>query len=328
MMKKITSMISAAVLLCTVSTGSVFAFTDLDAAEKEPIMFLKDKGIVAGVDSEHFAPKGQISYAQSISLIVKGLGLNIDNMRFMKKPEASDYFTNVANDAWYAEAFIIANLNGLNIPKDVNPNHTITREQYADLLIHALDKKGTFPVIMMYIGFADEDQIAEPYKNSIQRLYLHKIAQGDESHMAYPKREVTRGEAAVWVSNTIKYVEGQTGAVKPQPPQPQQEEAVLTVEQVNADVNKITLTRSVPNPGYGLTINGIRFQADGTAVIQYKLSEPNPDMMYPQVVSEAKAETYVSSKYKTIAEYEAGSAASDPGVPMSSPPSAPGSTLQ
>jgi hypothetical protein len=302
-MKKITSILSAAVLLCTISTGSVFAFTDLDAAEKEPIMMLKDRGVVAGVDSEHFAPRSPISYAQTISMIVKGLGLNIDNMRFFKKPEASDYYTNVPNNAWYAEAFIIANLNGLNIAKDVNPNSPITREQLADLLIHGLDKKGTFPVIEMYIGFADEEQIDKPYKNSMQRLYLHKISTLDPSNMAYPKREVTRGEAAVLLSNTIKFVEAQLGTNKPQPPQ-QQHEVTITVEQVSANVNKVVLSSNLPNPGYNLTISGIRFQADGTAVVQYKISEPQPDEVFPMIIKEAKAETYVPSTYKPIAEQE------------------------
>lgn len=270
---------------------------------------LRDRGIVSGVDSEHFAPRSPISYAQTISMIVKGLGLNIDNMRFIKKPEASDYFTNVPNDAWYAEAFIIANMNGLNIAKDVNPTSPITREQLADLLIHGLDKKGTFPVIMMYIGFADEDQIDKPYKNSMQRLYLHKISTLDASNMAYPKREVTRGEAAVLLSNTIRFVETQLGTNNPQPLQPpqppqQQQEVTLTVEKVNADLNKVVLSSSLPNPGYGLTISGIRFQADGTAVIQYEINEPKPGEMFPMMINEAKAETYVSSTYKVIAEQE------------------------
>ncbi|SFK96770.1 S-layer homology domain-containing protein [Paenibacillus sp. 1_12] len=305
-MKKIITLISAALLLSTVSTGSVFAFTDLDATEKEPIMMLKEKGIVDGVDSTHFAPRRPISYAQSVSLLVKGLNLNLDTMRFIKKPEASDYFTNVPNDAWYAEAFIIAHLNGLNIPKNVDPSATITREQYADLLIHAMDKKGTFPVILMYIGFADEDQIDKAYINSMQLLYLHKIAKTEEKRMAYPKREMTRGEAAVWVSHTIQFLKAHSVNLT----NPQQDEVTVAVDSINADLNKITLSRGItPNPGYGIKIEGIRFQTDGTAQIQYSLTEPQPGMMYPQVVTESKAETFLSSKYKPIAVNVTGAAA-------------------
>jgi hypothetical protein len=296
-MKKWVTILSATALLCTLSANSVLAFSDLDAAEKEPILQLKERGIVAGVDSEHFAPRGKISFAQSISMIVKGLNLNIDTLRFIKQPLASDYFTNVPNDAWYAEAFMIAKLNGLEIPKDVDPNVTITREQYADLLIHAMEKKGQFPLVKMFIVFADEDQINSAYQGAVQRMYLYKIAKLDEDRKANPKREMTRGEAAVLLNNAIQFVEAHM--VKQS--QPEQGEVKVTVEQVNADVNKVTLSREMPSPGYGFAITGITFQADGTATIAYSVSQPKPGMMYPQVITEAKAVTYVASQFKPVA---------------------------
>jgi hypothetical protein len=330
-MKKIVSFVSAAALLCTVSAGSVFAFSDLNSAEKEPIMMLKDRGIIAGVDSEHFAPRSQITYAQSVSLIVKALDLNLSAITFIKQPLASDYFTNVANDAWYAEAFVNAKANGLDIPKDVDPNAIITREKYANLLVSALELKGSFPLVKMMVIFADDEQIDAPYQGTLQRLYLYKIAQLDDSRMAYPKREMTRGEAAVWVSNTVKYLETHlsSGKPQPQPETPQQDAVKITVEQVNADVSKVTLSRTLPNPGYGFAISGIRFQADGTAVIQYKLSEPKPGMMYPQVITEGKAETYISSKFKPIAELESGpNIAIDPPVSIEPVSSVTGPAIQ
>ncbi|MDF2959461.1 MAG: S-layer protein [Paenibacillus sp.] len=302
MMKKLVAILSSAALVCTLSAGSVFAFSDLDASEKEPILQLKERGIVSGVDNEHFAPRGKISFAQSVSLIVKGLNLNIDHIRFVKQPQASDYFTKVPNDAWYAESFIIAKLNGLEIPQNVDPNAIITREQYVNFLITAMETKGEFPLIKMFIQFADNDQIDPSLQGTMQRMYLYKIAELNEDRMVYPKREMTRGEAAVLLRGAIKFVEARTE----QPPQ--KEEVKVIVEQVNADVNKVTLSRGdMPNPGYGIAVTGIRFQADGTAVVTYTLSDPKPGGMYPQVITEAKAETYISSKYKPIAEEAPGS---------------------
>ncbi|WP_246313278.1 protease complex subunit PrcB family protein [Paenibacillus foliorum] len=310
-MKKLLSVITTAALVCSLSAGSVFAFSDLDTAEKEPILQLKDRGIVAGLDSEHFAPRGTISFAQSISLLVKGLNLNIDTIRFIKQPLASDYFTNVPNDAWYAEAFIIAKLNGLEIPQNVDPNATITREQYANLLVPAMETKGQFPLIKMLIIFADDDQITPSYQGALQRMYLYKLAKLDEDRKVNPKQEMTRGEAAVLLYNAIQYVEKHTV----QQPQPQQGDVKVIVEQVNADVNKVILSRGeMPNPGYGIAITGISFQADGTAAITYTLSDPKPDGMYAQVITEAKAETYVSAKYKPIAVNAAGSPSNSTGI--------------
>ncbi|WP_079914369.1 S-layer homology domain-containing protein [Paenibacillus sp. 32352] len=302
-MKKIVTLMTSAAILCSLSAGSVYAFTDLDSAEQEPVTALKDRGIVSGVDSQHFVPRGQISYAQSISMLVKGLKLSLDHVKFVKKPEASDYFKNVPNDAWYAEAFIIAKVNGLDIPEDVDPNAPITREKYANLLNDAMDAKAQLPLIKMAVILADEDDVALEYRVDMQRIYLLKIAKLGEDRKAYPKREMTRGEAATWLYNGIKLVEAHTS--KPNPPQ--QADITVDVQKVNEEVNKVILSREVPNPGYGLNITGIRFEADDTAVIQYEVVSPKPGMMYPQVITNAKAETFVASKYKPVAELAGGS---------------------
>jgi hypothetical protein len=331
-MKKLTAILTASILVCALFAGSVFAFSDLDPAEKEPIMQLKERGIVSGMDNDHFVPRGKISFAESISLIVKGLNLNIDHMRFVKKPEASDYFTNVPNDAWYAEAFIIAKMNRLNIPKDADPTATMTREQYADLLIHALDTKGSFPVIKMLIIFADADQVDAAYKDSMQRIYLHKLAVLGDDQMAYPKREMTRGEAAIWLNKTLLFVESQSATPEPAPnPQPvpaAQGDVTMTVEPVNAEQNKVTLSRGdMPNPGYRITIDGVSYENDGRVVITYTLVNPAPGGMYAQVITEAKAETLVKAGYKPVAVNSAGNgtgtgaggSAVDPSTPVSNP---------
>lgn len=88
-------------IFCTTASGSVFA--------KNKIVTIKDH------------PKNSISAATAVSLIVKGLNLNIDNIRFIKEPKASDYYTKVKDNAPYAGDFIIAQFNGLELPKDINP---------------------------------------------------------------------------------------------------------------------------------------------------------------------------------------------------------------
>lgn len=293
---KIMMLLTSAALVGSLAAGPAFAFNDItDTSQQKPIQALKDRGVVSGVDEMHFMPQGTSTYAESVVMLVKGLGLNIDNIRFIKKPEASDYFTAVHNDSWYAEAFIIAQLNGLPIPKDVDPNGTITREQFADLVIHALDRKGSFPLIKMLIVLEDRDQVDPQLNASVQAILLHKIAPLGEDRKFYPKRELTRGEAAVWVYNTIRLVEAHNGPAQPIP----QEEVTLSVEKVNEQVNKVVLSRGQkPTAGYGIAITAIQFGEDGTAVISYQLTDPAPDSFQAAVVTEPKAETYISSGYK------------------------------
>jgi hypothetical protein len=297
-MKKIVSLTLTSLLVGSLTIGTAFAFSDVEAGQKEAVTALKDRGIVNGIDSQHFAPKGKITYAASVQMIVKGLDLNMDTLRFIKQPLATDHYTKVPNDAWYADAFIIAHYNGLEIPKDVNPNAIITREQFGDLLVRALEKKGDFPLVKMFIVFKDEDQIKIDYQGTLQRLVLYKIAELDKDGKFNPKRELTRGEAATWVYNAVRVLDTLI-----QKPAPVTEEITVSVEKVNEDLNKITLSRGEkPNAGYGIEINSIRFEQDGKAVVTYTLRDPQPDMMYADVITLAKAETFVSAKYTVTAE--------------------------
>jgi hypothetical protein len=295
-MKKLATVTLTSLLISSLTFSSAFAFSDLEEGQSEAVLALKNRGIVSGIDSEHYVPKGKISYAQSVQMIVKGLNLKMDTIRFIKQPLASDTYSNVPNDAWYADAFIIAHYNGLEIPKDVNPNATISREQFGDLLVRAIETKGNFPLVKMFIVIKDEDQININYQGTLQRLLLYKITQLDQDGKFNPKAELTRGEAANWVYQAIQFVESHAQNQAPV------EEVSVKVEKVNDEVNKVTLSKELPNPGYGIAIQAIEFQADGQAVIRYTIQKPKPGMMYPQVITEAKAETYVSSKYTAIAK--------------------------
>jgi hypothetical protein len=301
-MKKIISAALTTVLVGSLSFGTVFAsFTDVDDSQKEAINSLKDRGIVSGIDSQHFAPKGKITYAQSLQMIVKGLKLNMDTLRFIKAPLATDNYTNIPNHAWYANAFIIAHYSGLEIPKDVNPNSIMTREQFGDLLVRALEKKGSFPTVKMFIQFNDEAKITPELQGSLQRMVLYKIAELDKNGNFDPKAEVTRGQAATWVYHTLQFLENHKPAPAPTPAPI--EEVTVTVEKISDEVNKVVLSRGKkPNAGYGIEINSIRFEQEGKAVITYTLVEPDPDKMYVQVITEAKIETFVSAKYRAVAE--------------------------
>ncbi|SDD61870.1 S-layer homology domain-containing protein [Paenibacillus sp. UNCCL117] len=298
-LRKWTTAAVSAALLASLTAGSALAFSDVDEELQAPIAALQSKGIVSGIDEKHFAPRAQATYAQSIHMLVKAFELSLAHIQFIKAPEASDYYTKVPNDAWYAESFIIAQLNGLPIPKDVDPRAAITREQFANLLIHAIDTKGSFPVIEMLVQFADQDEMDPNLNDSLQRMVLHGIVKLGEDRKFYPKRELTRGEAAAWVHSALAFVERMT---KPQQPQ---EEIKISVEKINDDVNKVVLSRGQkPTAGYGIDITGIRFDADGRAVISYTLSDPAPDSMTAAVITEPKAVTYVSSAYKAVAEQD------------------------
>lgn len=301
-MKKIRwGFVLSTVLACLLALGSsVFAFQDIATEPgKKEITELKKRGIMNGITKERFGPKEKIDFAQGITSIVRGMDLNLDSFRFIKEPKASDYFTKVPDHAWYAEAFIIAHLHGLDLPKDVQPKQQMTREQFAHYLFQGLLATGDYAFIELYVIMNDESQVQHEFMNSIQKLLVSKIADLDKKGNFYPKRKITRAEAAVMLYKAIQFVEEQSNA----PPQPE-EDVTMTTEKVNQDIVKVTLSRGEkPNSGYGIEITKIEFHGN-EAVIGYTTSDPLPDHMYLQVITEPKASAYVDAKYTVTMQWD------------------------
>lgn len=291
-MKNKWSFILILMMVFTLAAGSsAFAFADIQGDPGQAsIQALKDQGLISGVDGERFDPSAAMSYSQAVHVLVKSFGLNLDRFRFIKEPLASDYYTAVSNDAWYAQDFIVAQLNGLPVPKDVKPDAPVTREQYAELLCKAMLTKGDFAFIDVFVLIGDESEVDESCMSSVQTLLIAKIAKLEQDQKFLPKKAVTRSEAAIWLYQALLFVNahptGEPG---------QHDKITVTIEQVNADVSRVILSRGQkPNPGYSIRINSIEFM-DKTALIHYRLSDPDPDKMYPAVMVEAEDSVYIPS---------------------------------
>lgn len=191
---------------CLALQPTVGAFADIEP-ESEEVLYLKQRGIVQGMDGKHFFPKEHLTYAQAVQLLVKGFKLNIDPFRFPKAPQASDYFNMVTNDAWYSSSFVIAQLNGINLAKDINPKKEMTREKFADMLMDTVLKTGDYMFIELFILIEDQKDISPTYMGSIQKLLITKIGQLDDAQYFHPTSPITREEAAIWLYRAIQFVE-------------------------------------------------------------------------------------------------------------------------
>jgi len=301
-----------AVLLFTLGQ-TVMAFSDVGKnPNAEKINALKERGILSGYADGEFKPNGTLTYASAVSMIVKGLDLNIDHVRFIRMPLASDNHPNLKDDAWYSSAFVIADFYGLDIPEDVKDSDKITKEQFAHHLFKAMMTKGDYAFIEIFMMLNDEADVDSKYMDSIQKLLISKIASLDKDQNFYPKQAITRGEAAAWLFDGIKFVKEQK-PIEPAPEVPAYD-AELSVEAVNADVNKVTVTAQMPHPGYGLRIASISFEGE-RAVLNLEVVQPDPDKMYPQVITEVKVSTYVDAKLKPeLAESVGSGSAGSPGA--------------
>ncbi|MCM3629170.1 S-layer homology domain-containing protein [Paenibacillus glycanilyticus] len=213
MKKRITAAaISAAVLFGAVS-GQAFAandssFTDITStSSRAQIEALQELGIVKGVSSSEFHPEESLTGAQGVELIVRAMQLSLAAIDFKEAPTAEGFFTNVKNDAWYAESFVIAHYNGLDLPADIDPTKPLTKEQFTHYLVQALEKTGQYPLIKMYINILDEKDINVDYQGTIQRALLYKIVSLDADGNFRPQQVVNRAEAAAVLYGAHQFVE-------------------------------------------------------------------------------------------------------------------------
>lgn len=185
-------------------------FEDLgNIKESNAIIALSEKNIVKGTGNNRFEPLRAMTYAESVQLLVNTFGLNIDHIRFIKEPKASDYFKLANDDAWYAGALIIAPLNGAELSSDMVPNKAITREAFIDLFVSLLEIKEDLPLIKIAAADIADRELINPENNGIvDRALYYGIVSLDEKGNFRPTEAITRAEAAEWINNLLAFQEG------------------------------------------------------------------------------------------------------------------------
>lgn len=204
------SIVTALTLTFTVNSfaAATNQFTDLtNVAAKEKILVLQEKGYVVGVGNHRFAPDAKITAAESIQLIVNALKLNLDFVKFAKEPKATDYFTKANNDAWYAHALIVAAVNGIELPADLDLDKKWTREEFTHNLIQAMERHYNLPMLnLVPTKISDQEQLTIIYDGSIQRALVYGVVKLDAEGRFNPKGEITRAEAAEQIYNALEYI--------------------------------------------------------------------------------------------------------------------------
>ncbi|WP_422657208.1 S-layer homology domain-containing protein [Paenibacillus sp. EC2-1] len=280
--------------------ASASAFSDVQDSDQLAIVkSLQSKGIIQGITSDKFAPQRTITSAQAIQMVVKATALK-EHPNFSGKS-----FSTVPDGAWYADAVNIAAQHGLPVSTETKWNEPMTREDFAHLLATAVQKTGNYPVILMYMNIADESQIKEESRGAVQFLLLTKIAELSKAGQFNPKQEMTRIEAAEMTHAAMQFIENHK-LRNVDDSEKVQDGVSFQVEKVNAEVNKVIITKdNLPHPGYGLAVTSIDFVSSKEAVINYMIIQPDPDKMYPQVISKSSVETYVPSNYEVKVKEEA-----------------------
>jgi hypothetical protein len=206
-MKKILPTIVTGALLLSMAVPAMAAetannpFSDISGSfAKDAIIQLQKEGILTGMDIEHFDPKGSLTRAQFIVIMVKSLKLPIDN-------NAVSSFTDV--EGWavpYIEAAkkygIIDGISDTTFA----PNATLTREQSAVIMVKALQKQGKIED-SAELTIPDADSVSDWAKKYVALAFKYKLVTGNEDGSFNPQGTATREQAAQMGSNFIQSAE-------------------------------------------------------------------------------------------------------------------------
>ncbi|ANF96598.1 S-layer homology domain-containing protein [Paenibacillus bovis] len=284
-------------LSCALAGGGVAAaaaFSDVQGSNNQSIVSsLQEKGIINGVTATQFKPNQQLTQPQAIQMLVNAFD--------MKGPETA------SGQAWYTEAVAAARANELSIPANLKASAPVTREQFAIWLHQAINTTGQYPTTKMMIIFKDQSSISKEASNAIQDLAnMNVIPRSSVGQEFKPKEAITRLDAAKWVYSAVEMVErhnqpqaGDDTSTSPQPSEGEQmaNTPEMSISSTADGKQKVTLHVELPNPGYNLKIDNVKLTDDKRAIISYSLQQPEPGMMYPQVITEGTAATIIPAGY-------------------------------
>ncbi|MCW3465996.1 S-layer homology domain-containing protein [Chitinophaga nivalis] len=152
------------------------------------------------------APKKKVSVARGIELIVKGLDLNINNIRFIKAPKATDYYVYANNKASYAPSLIIAANNGIQLERTVRLEKPLTREQFAQHLDEAILSTGDYVTNAMWLTIGDEAKFSQKALTAVQQLIKFNVVKLEKGNFR-PKAFITEAEATEMIKRAAEFVQ-------------------------------------------------------------------------------------------------------------------------
>lgn len=208
MVKKVFALFLAltfAASLCVTVSAADFADTTGHWAE-EAIDRWSEVGVVNGVSEDSFNPNGQLTRAEGAQIFTNLLKLTA-------KADLSAY-TDVAADAWYADAMAACVAQGImnGVAADqMNPNGTVTREMFFVMFARAL---GIQEESSLKGDFTDASEISSWAKGYVYALINNGYVNGTAEGVISPELNINRASVMALLDQTIAYYVVEDGTVE------------------------------------------------------------------------------------------------------------------
>lgn len=206
---KFLSLLLSLTLLFGLCVPSVYAtagrYTDIQGHwAKNSIERWSDYGIISGYGDGLFGPNDSITRAQMAALLARLLAL----------PQAdSAGFTDVAEDAWYAEAINRCYAAGIMAGNDgkAMPNTPISREQAMTMLCRSLDIEAKSDVDLS--TYTDVGEVSSYAIGYVAAMVESGIVKGTSASTLSPKANITRASIVAILDRGIAVYANETNSI-------------------------------------------------------------------------------------------------------------------
>lgn len=179
-----------------VENNTTFSDISGNFAEKA-IKHLTAAGILEGYADGTFGPNQKVTRAEFAIMTTRAMG-------YKNSSSNVQAFKDLNEKAWYAEELLAALDAGVTkgfTDGTLRPNVSILREQAAVMIANILEKNN-FKTSVGEKNFMDDTEIAAWAQSSVMLLKSNRIVEG-QNNSFYPKREITRAEAAVMIDRML-----------------------------------------------------------------------------------------------------------------------------
>lgn len=162
-----------------------------------------------------FYPENTLTRAQLASALSRTFKLDYGSLVFIKAPQVSDYYRDVNNQAWYAEAALLCAVNQvLSTGEYFQPEQQVSRIELARAVYCCFNAKGiSIPMIMMMPVYQDTENVAQEDMNVIAFVSNTGIMKGDGQNFR-PQEKVKRAELSRVLAGCASLMESNQEADK------------------------------------------------------------------------------------------------------------------
>jgi len=184
-----------------IDNGSSSFKDNLDWAAQD-ISAIITKMIASPDSTDQFGTRRDITRAEVIAMIVRGLGL-------IQEQSSAAPYTDVSLNSPYAEEIAAAKQAGLvqgRSADQFDPDAAITRQELAVMLANAMKYvgKGNTANTTLLAGFKDSQEIADYAQSSMAMMVELNIMKGVSANSLSPRTNVTKAQMAVTVMRMLR----------------------------------------------------------------------------------------------------------------------------